>query len=354
MLPTLEARARWLVLAALVLGVSGTGCASCGQTGIGAISGPINDPSNRTLRREILSYGIDQFCAELLKHDAPLKMAEDQPVIGRFYPSSCQARTLPDGNLFVSMAGSGYAWTNVTKKLAFDMNASIEYDQDFLMDGSTMYAYFRTKQVQQSNFRTRVIESSMASMANQVTQLGDNFGRQLLAGKLAEGFTVIRDKDGNADFGLGIIELGKRPVHPFDVHGSSRITYENTRTEVHQNERDFVGPIVVDGDGKAIYVTAMLDGLPMADLLLMRKDAAEASLGYFTGYPQAGPLAGAPMFGDVMRAGMQYARTLPVPKGTYYLIFDNTPSAGQVAPPVNLLDDRAITIDYVVQIGDAP
>jgi len=43
-----------------------------------------------------------------------------------------------------------------------------------------------------------------------------------------------------------------------------------------------------------------------------------------------------------------------VPPGTYYVVFDNSTSAGQVAPAINLLADPAATISYAVQIGDAP
>ena len=342
---------------ALVLSLplfTATGCASCGQSTVGALSGPLNAPANKTLRRQILSYGIGQFCTEMLKHDAPLQLAPDQPVIGRFYPRTCNTKEMENGDLFVSFSGVGYAWTNLSKKLAFDMNGSVQYNQDFLMDGSTMYAYFRTRQVQSSEFKTRVIEQPVASFLNQLTPLGDNFGKQLVQSKLAEGFTVIRDKDGNADFSLGVVELGKKPQHPFDVHGSSRITYENTRVEVHQNQRDFVGPIVVEDSGRALFVTGTMDGSPPIDVLFLRKDEAETSIGYYTTYAQIGPLGGQPFYGEVMQTGVPYSRTVPVPKGTYYVVFDNSSSAGQVAPFVNPLDDRAAVVSYVVQLGDAP
>jgi hypothetical protein len=222
------------------------------------------------------------------------------------------------------------------------------------MDGSTMYAYFRTRQVQSSNFQSRVIEQPVAAFLNQLSPIGDNFGKQLVATELQKGFTVLRESDGSADFGLGTVEKGRRPSHPFDVHGSSKVSYENTRVEIHQNERDFVGPIVIEDSGRAIYVTGGLDGLQAIDVLFMRKDDGEASLGYYINYGTAGPLAGVPFMGDVMQAAVPYTRTLPVPKGTYYMILDNTPTAGQVAPPMNPLDDRAAVVSYVVQIGDAP
>jgi hypothetical protein len=351
---TLPMRARALAVALTGIALSGSGCASCAQSYLGIMPGTINDPQNRTLRREILSYGIGQFCTELVKHDAPLRLADDQPVIGRFYPKSCSTREMADGNLQVSLGGDGYAWTNLSKKVSFDMNGTIEYDQDFQLDGSTMYAYFRTKQVSHSDFKSRVIEQPIASFVNQLSPIGDNFGRQLLATELAKGFTVIRDPNGNADFGLGVIDVGKHPQKPWDVHGSSKLTYENLRTEVHQNQRDFVGPIVIEDSGRALYVTATLDGLDAVDVLLLAKAEGEASLGYYLNYGASGPLAGNPVFSDVVHAGARYSRPIPVAKGTYYLVWDNTPSAGVVAPPVNLLDDRAAMISYVVQIGDAP
>ncbi len=349
--------ARKLLLALFTIPLlGGTGCASCGQGTVGALSGPINDPANKTLRRQILSYGIGQFCAEMLKHDAPLQLAPDQPVIGRFYPKTCTSKEAENGDLVVSFTGIGYAWTNLSKKLSFDMSGTVQYNQDFLMDGSTMYAYFRTRQVQSSDFKSRVIEQPVASFLNQLAPIGDNFGKQLVGSKLAEGFTVIRDKDGNADFALGIVELGKHPTHPYDLHGSSKIAYENTRVEVHQQQRDFIGPIVVDDSGRAIFVTGQMDGAPPIDVLFLRKDEGEGSLGYYTTYAQIGPLAGQPFFGEVMNPGVPYARTVPVPKGTYYVVFDNSTSAGQAAPIVNPLglDDRAAVVSYVVQVGDAP
>lgn len=333
------------------------GCASCAGTGqrmLGVIEGPINDPANRSLRRSILSFGLGEFCHQMTTHDAPLKMSEDSPVIGRFYPRTCAQKELENGDLFVTFSGDGYAWTNISKKLTFTTSGSIEYNQDFLMDGSTMYAYFRTKTLSSSDFKTHIIEQPVASFLSQLTPIGDTFGKQLVSGKLGEGFTVIREANGTADFGLGIIEKGQRPFHPFDIHGGDRITYENIRTEIHQNQRDFVGPIEIEDSGRALYMTANIDGVPAVDVLVLAKDTGDASFRLYFDYPVAGPLSGPPIFGDVAQAGVEYRRTLPVPKGQYFVVFDNTPSAGTVAPTMNPLDDRAAVVNYVIQVGDAP
>lgn len=346
-------RLRTVLLVCAALGGS-SGCASCAQSYLGIMPGTINDPSNRTLRREILHYGIGQFCTELVKHSAPLKLADDQPAIGRFFPTSCKTTQLPNGDLQVALTGDGYAWTNLSKKVTFDMSGTVEYDQDFQLDGSTMYAYFRTKTVSKSDFKSRAVENPIANLVNSLTPIGDNFGRQLLGSELHKGFTVIRTKDGDADFGLGVVDLGRRPLKPWDVHGANRVTYENTRSEVHQNERDFVGPIYIEDSGRALWITATLDGLEAADLLVLGKADGEASVDAYVANATAGPLAGAPVFSDVVRNGVQYSKPIKLPKGVYYLVWDNTPTAGQVAPAVRMLDDSAATLTYVVQIGDAP
>ncbi len=163
----------------------------------------------------------------------------------------------------------------------------------------------------------------------------------------------LNDSSGSAEFGIGIIDKGKRPTQPFNVHGNGRITYENARVEVHQNERDFVGPIEIDDDGRALFLTAGVDGLPI-DLMILDRTSGEQSLRYFLDYAQVGPLAGQPLLTDSLQPGVPYNRTFPVPKGQYYVVFDNSASAGNVAPPNNPLDDRMATVSYAVQIGDAP
>lgn len=343
-----------VALACAVLLGSGAGCAGCGQCALGALQGPINDPSNRALRRDILAYGIKQFCPEMVKHNAPLQLQADAPAIGRFFPRACAQQTLENGDLYVQFSGVGYAWTNVSKKVSFTMEGTVAYDPDFLMDGCTAYAYFRTREVRGANFTTRLIEQPIANFVNQLTPLGNQFGSQLVNAELKQGFTVIMDSNQQADFGLGMIERGKRPVHPFDVHGSGRVQYENARTDVHVGERDFVGPIVIDDTKRAIYVQAALDGTPAVDVLYMGKAEGDAALEQYLAAGPAGPVPAPPFLGDVVQAGAPYQRVVPVPPGTYWVVLDNSASAGQVAPAMNLLADPAATLSYAIQVGDAP
>ncbi|MFO0669825.1 MAG: hypothetical protein U0235_09395 [Polyangiaceae bacterium] len=349
------ARVSTFVLAVLApFGAAGcSGCAGTAQRALGVIEGPINDPGNRTLRRSILSWGLDVFCKEMLKRNAPLKLVEESPVIGRFYPLQCQQQELEGGDLFVTFQGPGYAYTNLSKKLTFTSSGSVRYDQDFQMDGSRMYAQFRSKEVKGSDFRVTAIEQPLANFMNQVNPVAAKFGQQLLSQKLSEGFTVIREPSGEADFSMGILAPGQKPQHPFAVGGSERVTYENLRTEVHQGERDFIGPIDIERDGQAIFVTATVDGAPSADVLLLSRDVGESALNAYLTQAAAQPIPPS-VAAEAISQGAQLARSWPVPKGRYFVVLDNTASAGPSSPIPNPLDDRAAVVSYLLQIGDAP
>ncbi len=319
--------------------------------------GTINQPENLSMRKSMLRKAMGDFCEQMKTRNAPLKLSPDSPVIGRFYPNQCTAN---DGDLLnVTFSGYGYAWTNLTKKTTFFGGGSAGFRYDFQVtdgDHCDIYSYFRPARIDNTQFQTHRIESQMAAMFAGMSSFGNDFGKQTLSQKLREGFTVIA-KDGSEasiDFSLGIVPLGKKPFHPYQVDpGDGKITYENERTEIHQNQRDFVGPIVVGEAGRAIYLSAAVDGVPAIDVLVMRKAEAEASLHYYFEYPQAGPLAGQPMSSEVLANGNPLKRAIVVPPGTYYVVFDNTPTAGQVSPTINPLDDRAAVVNYLIQIGDA-
>jgi hypothetical protein len=156
---------------------------------------------------------------------------------------------------------------------------------------------------------------------------------------------------------VGHLPLGQKPFHPLGVHGSNRITYENLRTEVHTGERDFIGPIQIDGSGRAIFMQMHLEGVPSVDVFLVPKAQGDASLQLYFQYGAVGPLAYAPPFSDVIQYGVEYQRAVPVPAGMYYVVIDNTTSAGQVAPPAPLfgvVGDTPAVLNYAIQIGDAP
>ncbi len=340
-----------LALAAITLGTSACG----GNKALCAFRDSINSPNSRSQRRALLSKGLGEFCHQLLTLNAPLRMSQDTPIIGRFFANNCIQRELDSGDLFVQFSGFGYGFTNVSKKVTFTMSGAVQYNQDFLIpeDRCDIYAYFRPRSVQSSDFRVVRIQAQMAQFLNVITPVGDTFGKQLVTGKLAEGFTVIHDSQNHDDVVPGIVELGKQPQHPFDVRGSDKIPYENLRTEIHQNQRDFVGPIEIGEDNRSLFLTAQLDGTQAIDVMVVRKDEGDAALRAYYENAEVTAVTVNPLAADVVQAGMQYQRAVPVPKGTYYVIFDHSSLLGRINPPGNAFDDRAALVSYVIQIGDS-
>jgi hypothetical protein len=332
---------------------------ACSPNAVCKIAGPINDPSNYTLRRNIMSFGLGQFCEQMTTHNAPLKLTADANVIGRFFPQHCSQQVLANGDLWVQFDGFGYAWTSLSKKVTFTSAATVQYNEDFkCAEDNSIFAYFDTRSVSPPNFSIVQIEQPVANlMQNWISPFADSFGQQMLSGQLAQGFTVIQDTNGSADFSVGHLPLGQRPSHPYQMHGSNRVTYENLRTEVHVGERDFIGPITVDGAGRAVFLQMHLDGVPAVDVFLVPKFEGDASLQLYYQYGPVGPLAYPPRFTDVVQAGVEYQRAVPVPAGMYYVVIDNTSAAGQAAPPAPLfgvVGDTPAVVNYAIQVGDAP
>jgi hypothetical protein len=339
--------------AVLAIGAALLGC----PNPVCKFRGTINQPENLSMRRSLLRKGMGDVCKQMLERSAPLRLTPDSPVIGRFFPQQCVANE-QDENLHLQFSGIGYGWTNVSKKMTFTASASALYRYDFRVreEGDCdIYAYFRPSRIDASDFKVHRIEGTAANVFNAFTNMGETFGRQLVGKKLQEGFTVVSydAKETNVDFALGIVPVGQPIPHPYQTRGGERATYESERVEVHQNQREFVGPVPVEGSGRAIFVTVQVDGAPAVDVLLMRKEEGDASLRLYFEYPQAGPLAAVPLGGDVAQQGQELRRAFAVGPGMYYVVFDNTPSAGQVSPPMNSFDDRAAVVSYLIQVGDA-
>jgi hypothetical protein len=318
------------------------------------MGGPINDASNRTLRRNIMSFGLTQFCRQMTARSAPLKLSPDAPVIGRFFPQHCQERILDNGDLWVAFDGMGYAFTNLSRKVTFASTANIRYDQDFrCADDNSVYAYFDPRNVAPPTFHVMQIELPGANLLQGwITPYADNFGQQMLSGQLGQGFTVIQFADGATDFDGGHLPLGRRPAHPFNIHGKERVTVESLRTQVSAGERDFLGPIQVSDGGRAIYLTMTLDGQQAVQVMVVPKAQGDVALQAYLTYGPAGPLPAPALTTDVVRYGVQYQRAVPVPAGMYYVVIDNTTTAVAAALPFGAVPSAVV--DYAIQVGDAP
>lgn len=333
--------------------------ASCGQTGLAVMPGVVNDPANLSLRRGIFSFAQGQICREVQKRSLPLKLREEDPATGRFFPTACAVQELATGNLFLQFGGHGYAWTNITKRIGFDASAAVEYDHDFLMDGSTMYVYFRERSTNAATFTSRLVEqppqAPMVGLPGGTTQgFLDTVGAEVLRKEIGRGFTVLRDPDGHVEFGLGIVEKGKRPGSPYAGEDNGRLVLANERVEVHQGQRDHVGPYEISGKGKALYLSVNVDGAPGLDVIVVHRGVGEAWLTQYTTNVTLGPPPAPPVLDEPVTTGLVWRKTLPLPPGQYYVVFDNTAAAGRTAPPQVSGDDRAALVSYAVELGPAP
>ena len=339
--------AAFAAIAAFAVSASALGC---GATAV-CRTGGINDASNRTMRRQVLAYGLGEFCKQMLLRSAPLRLSPDAPIVGRFFPTRCDQRQLDNGDLQIDFDGWGYAFMSVAQKVTFTSGGVVEYNQDFrCSDDNAIYAYFPVKSVKSSNFQMHAIGQPLAQFAQGLIQTyADKIGAQMLGGKLSEGFTVIRNSDDSTDFDLGILPLGQRPAHPYRVSGEGKVTYESLRVEVQKEQRDFIGPIRMDHAG-ALSITLTVEGVPAIDVFVIPKDEADPSLKWYFDYGAATPLATPPRIQGVAQQGLEYRQTVPLPAGSYYVVIDNTSSAGQVAPQ----SASPATVSYLIQIGDAP
>ena len=330
-----------------------SGCTQGGQAALSVMPGVMNDPGNRSLRRSILRFGLEEFCTELTHTGAPLRMREDDPVMGRFFARSCVHNELENGDVFVQLDGVAYAWTNASLRVAFEANAAIQYNQDFLMDGSTMYAYFRTRQIASQNTRVTMVEQTGA-LGTGVASVAESVAPQVLRNQLERGFTVIRDTDGSAEFAVGVIEKGQRPAKPYDVSSKNRLTLMNERTEIRGNQLDFLGPFRVASNGDALFLTLTVDGTTAIDAMVIDENGGGQWLDRFVRTPGVPQPPIQPATVDIVPAGATWQKAVPLRKGYYYVVLDNSAVVGSAFPPnVGTLPPAAL-VSVVVQVGKAP
>lgn len=350
-------RASVMLLGGAVLVCSQLACGGfvqrSGQSTIGVMPGVVNDPGNRSLRRAIMRFGLGEFCKQLTHRGVPLQMRAGEPTAGRFMANTCNYQELESGDVFVQFAGPGYVWTNVTWRLGFEATGAVQYNQDFLMDGATMYAYFRTRAVVSKGFEAKMVEQGGA-VASTVTSVVDGIAKELVQSQLERGFTVIRNSNGSVDFAVGMINKGERPAKPFEVHEDKRVTMMNERTNVAGNQLDFLGPFTVEDSKQALFLTMSVDGAPGVDAIVVDKSTGDQWLNtfvYSSGVPQP-PTP--PISIDMVPTRTQWTKAVPVPKGHYYVVLDNSAAIGNVAPTFSgsAVPSTAM-VSVVVQLGDA-
>lgn len=349
----------------LACGVLGQACGNRETLGVSAMSvvsaGVLNDPSNKTLRFDLLTYGMDRFCVEMLRRGAPIELSEHDPVLGRFFADGCSAQIIDNAerqSVVVRFTGRGYVWTNLTGRLGFTSTGLIEYAADFQLhssgggeDGESMYIYFRPRSVGQATFEALLIESDLARAGIGVSGVDPRaVGKDMIERQLARGFTVIRRGErGDVEFSPGLVALGERPFRPYTVLNSSKLTIDNDRTEVHPGQQDYIGGLYVAEDDRRLFLSLSLDGAPAADVFVVPEAEGQAMLRAYVTQPGPVPLARAPVLDASVRAREPASLALDIPPGNYFLIVDHSAAAGRSPPAAG---PQAAKLDYLLQLGE--
>jgi hypothetical protein len=339
-----------------------SGCASresLGRTTMAIVgAGVVNDPANKSLRFDLLKFGLESFCHEMLKTGTPLKLGDDNPVVGRFFATSCQSQVLDEEqrkSFIVQYQGKGYAWGGPFGRVGFEAAGLIEYAPDFQLHDGVMYVYFRPRLVDTSRFALLSVGSTLAQTVVSAAGLNaEVIGKQIVDGQLRRGFTVVRaSSSGETEFGTGIIPPGERPFHPFQVESSDKALVVNERTEIHTGEQDYVGPFDVEKSGQALYLTLSVDGAPSVEALVVPQAEGDTLVDSYIRTPGPKAVAGRPLFDEAVPQAQLFRRFVPVPPGRYYLLLDHSDRQGH-GPTPDMSTDRAAKVDYLVLLGDAP
>lgn len=293
----------------------------------------------------------------MLKVGVSLKLDSRSPSIGRFFPTTC-SHTVDDAaqSVVLTFAGTGYGYVLPAKRIGFSCNATIALKPDFQISGDDLYVFGKLGSILQGpDFRLGYIENPAFNIASNIPPFGtvaNFFGNQVLTSELTKGFTVVANEERGNDFALGILMPPSRPVKPFRIGEDERYTFANESVDIHGNQRDYLGPFEVSS-GQSLFLTMTLQG-PSVDVMIVDKRTGDSWREmYQTGLPLAGP-PGPVAGGNVQTAGPSATKRYVLPPGLYYVVIDNTPFAGIVAPPTQPLIpifDPIARVSYVAQVG---
>ncbi len=348
---TARACFRFPSLALLVLvALTATGCRAC--------SGLVNDSPN--LRWWLFeNYGASQICPELTKRGMGLRMQDQGPVIGRFFPTGCTVEVDSANHLVtVNFNGWGYAYTAVTRKITFDTKAAIQFRPEFYLGEEDIYVWgMSNRLVSGPDFTLRQIENPIANAPAQLTPLGsvaNMFGNQIAAGELTRGFTVLQNWDTDSrTFGLGIIKPPQKPHTPYDTRKDEMHTFLNETLEVAWNQRDFLGPFEVVDSDQFLELRIFNRGAQAEALIIERGPGDVWRDQYIQGAALTappGPIIGA---APLLPNRETRSRFRVLAGRQYYVVIDNTSAAGTFNPPGNPFTGGAAAIlSAVIQLGE--
>lgn len=325
--------------------------------GCGLFRGAVN--ASPSLRWWLFShYGAERICPEMLKRGAPLRLVPQGNAIGRFFPRYCQHQINESQRLLtLQFSGTGYAWTPLAGRMGFAVDAAVEYRPDFQMTDDYVYIWAKTNRILSGpTFSIGSVENKLVDWATRtpIGYLASTFGGQVVESQLASGFTVLHGDNGD-DFSLGILMPPQKPQHPFDLEDDDRLQLANETTEVHPGQVDFLGPFEVAESDQAMFVRFSVTG-PSVDVLVYQRASVDP---WRESIQQGAPLGPPPMppaTSFVVTSGKEQSQRLRVPRGSYYLVVDNSANMGSVAPawnPMGVLGVGAAVVSYSVALGDA-
>jgi hypothetical protein len=332
-----------LALLVVVLAAASGGC--------GAVLN--NDPNLRWWAFK--TFGAQRVCPEMLKASVPLRMQEGSAVVGRFYPNQCSHSINDQGRtILVNVSGSGYVYVQTVKRIGFTLNVSVEYAFDYRFEDEGVWAWGKLHRVAAGpHFTITSVENKIADIATVMTPAGPaaNFvGGQVVTTFLQRGFTVV-ETDSGKEFSLGILPPGKHPVRPIEIDDDDEaLVYANESIDVHAGQRDFLGPFEIADEDQALQLKGSVSGTPV-ELMILPKQMGDAwRQAYQSG--DSGPPPSMPITGAQLPPG-PFMKRFKLRPGFYYVVVDNTSSAGQVSPPASVLGvlvDPATRVTYVAQL----
>lgn len=314
-----------------------------------------NDPNLRWWAFK--TYGADRLCPEVLKTSVPLKLQDQSPTIGRYFPSSCSYQINEQNRtVVVSIDGNGYAYLPTVKRIGFTLSVTAEYAFDFRLhdEGAWIWGQL-SRTLNGPSFRMTSSENKIVDLATVMTPAGTAaslVGNQVVTGFLARGFTVI-EGDSSKEFSLGILPPGKHPMKPVQVDDDDDVyTFANETADVYSGQRDFFGPYEIADEDQVIQLKGNLVGNGV-DVLMVQKTQGDLwRSAYQSG--NLGPPPGQPVATQTIAPG-PFTRRFRAPPGLYYLVVDNTSFAGPTNPPLTLpnpLFEAAARLTYVAQLTE--
>jgi hypothetical protein len=332
----------WMILFAIVA----TGCPCAGVI-------LNNDPNLRWWAFK--TWGAQRVCPEMLKASVPLRFQEGQAITGRYFPSSC-THSINEQNrtILVNVGGTGYVYMPTVKRTGFTLNVAVEYAFDYRFEDDGVWAWGKLTRVAAGpDFKILSVENKIADIAAVMTPAGtaaNVVGGQVVTGFLQRGFTVIETDSGAKEFSLGILPPGKHPKRPIEIDSSDEaLVFANESTDVYTGQRDFLGPFEVADEDQAIQLKGSLTGNAVELMVYPKTMADQWRDAYQNGW--TGPAQTMPMGSATIQPG-PFTKRFKLKPGLYYVVVDNTSTAGQLSPPVGLINivDTPSRLTYVAQL----